>query len=270
MSQPHTGHRAFTLIEMLVVISIIALLVAMLLPALNGARQIAYQAKCASNMRQWGLATANWAADREGRLPGIGAEGGQDGTWYWELLRVMDLNATATFSGNNYKRAPTPGVYTCPADPYNIVKEIMIGWPQGYLPEIPIGTGVNDGWRRDALSYGANMRPFRDRVGGTWYLDNYRLEHFANPSQQMANYEVIFEIGTVGGHQHNLGRAGIAAGKGNARIAQRHLNEMTNTLFLDGHVEQTPWVDVVDPTDPLNIWRHAEDTGPMYSDPNDY
>ncbi len=61
--------RAFTLIELLVVISIVALLMAVLLPTLAQVRKQAKASVCQSNLRQWGLAFAAYAADNEGRVP---------------------------------------------------------------------------------------------------------------------------------------------------------------------------------------------------------
>ncbi len=71
----HRNHRAFTLVELLVVIGIIALLIAILLPALNKAREASKAANCLSNLRQINTAFILFAHENKGFLPQIGSAG---------------------------------------------------------------------------------------------------------------------------------------------------------------------------------------------------
>jgi len=67
-SSPAKSH-AFTLIELLVVIAVIAMLAALLLPALSSAKEKGRRAVCLSNLRQIGIATISYAQDNEGKIP---------------------------------------------------------------------------------------------------------------------------------------------------------------------------------------------------------
>jgi prepilin-type N-terminal cleavage/methylation domain-containing protein len=60
--------QGFTLIELLIVIAVIALLIALLMPALQGAKDQARAVVCLHNLRQWGLATAQYATESNGIL----------------------------------------------------------------------------------------------------------------------------------------------------------------------------------------------------------
>ena len=85
--------RAFTLVELLVAIAIIAILAALLLSVLGRAKASAQALSCRNNLRQWGQATLLFAADNGDHLPKNGSSGGNwtnDG-WYIDLPKEIGL-----------------------------------------------------------------------------------------------------------------------------------------------------------------------------------
>jgi prepilin-type N-terminal cleavage/methylation domain-containing protein len=89
--------RAFTLIELLVVIAIIALLISILAPAIGKARRASRTAVCMSNMRQYGLGLANYAADARGYIATFTWQSGPTNSRFADL-NVPDSQTTTAIA----------------------------------------------------------------------------------------------------------------------------------------------------------------------------
>ena len=127
------AHRAFTLIELMVVVAIIAILIAILLPSLARARQQAYQVKCAANLKGIGLGIFYYVNDHNGYLPLV-ASGFWFGTdagalssewppfWATQILPYIKIRRSKVGSKN--------GLFRCPADdnpPYRVLTGTFAG-----------------------------------------------------------------------------------------------------------------------------------------------
>jgi prepilin-type processing-associated H-X9-DG protein/prepilin-type N-terminal cleavage/methylation domain-containing protein len=119
--------RAFSLVELLVVIGVISVLIAILLPVLAGAQRSARDVKCKSNMRQVAAALVNYAAENKGRFPPNIDQPMPDRPMVWQHWCDVDrigkfvastgvrTPSTQSFS-NNYRNHVIGGVMACPSD----------------------------------------------------------------------------------------------------------------------------------------------------------
>ncbi|SPE59052.1 conserved exported hypothetical protein [Verrucomicrobia bacterium] len=113
--------RAFTLVELLVVVAILALLAALLLPGLARGKETARSTSCLNNLRQWGLAHRMYADDNKDFLPRRGqgvqplAEIDRPEDWFNALPVYFGLPSFAQMATNNLKPAAhTQSVFICP------------------------------------------------------------------------------------------------------------------------------------------------------------
>ena len=143
MSHPdlRRNRMGFTLIELLVVIAIIAILIGLLLPAVQKVREAAARSTSSNNLKQLGLASHNSADTHGGILPPIYTEtwlvpssgpistqySGQQGTTFYFLLPYVEQNALYQVGQQNPSNIPYQGnmyqvpikTYMSPTDPTN-------------------------------------------------------------------------------------------------------------------------------------------------------
>jgi prepilin-type N-terminal cleavage/methylation domain-containing protein len=237
---------AFTLIELLVVIAIIAILAAMLLPALNRAKAKAQSVNCLSNLRQWGIALQIFATDNIDQMPRDGTDNNgtygvdtgattgpgspsDDNAWFNVLASVMAdkplSNYYALPGGIPANKLPFPGgngkVWHCPSAIGDRNDNFLQGGAFGFFSYVmnidlkattPIGTG-----------YGKLPYPTMPKLSSIPQSSATVLltEAAFSPSREL--------------YVSDPSRNGIFPCARSYRFSMRHNAAGGNLVFIDGH-----------------------------------
>jgi Tfp pilus assembly protein PilE len=218
---------AFTLVELLVVIGVIAVLIGLLLPVLAKARAQANRAVCLSNIRQLGAAILMYCNDNQGHFPTCAYAAGLAYAYYpddwihWQANRKLEDSAIAKYVGReaNLKR-----LLHCPSDTSE-GRKTSPGIAPGQGPYL-FSYGMND-------AIGRNHTPY-----GRW--PRSKINQWRSPSRKIVLTEATERVlqavwGYVAPltHRHGTGRS-----RGNAYLAAgERMGIRVSAVFMDGHAE---------------------------------
>jgi prepilin-type N-terminal cleavage/methylation domain-containing protein/prepilin-type processing-associated H-X9-DG protein len=217
---------AFTLIELLVVTAILAILAALLLPALSRAKDSAKSIHCLNQMRQISLATRLYAEDNADEFPRSVHSASANNQRPWEWAIAPHLGAT----GGKYDWTNLlAGIYRCPADS---------------LPCIP-GGHISYG-----VSYYFEVGPADNYPGkpATWR----KFTSVPRPATTI-NYA---EISIAADHLMPA-LSWQTLGEAEGEVASKRHKQKSNFAFVDGHVALLPLIHTYNPPQ-LDLWNPGQ------------
>lgn len=277
-TKPDATRRAFTLVELLVVVAVIALLIGILLPALSAARSAATNSLCQNRLRQLAIAQATHAAENDGRYAAPRYENpnnprGNEVIAVWQkVLSPYVENVFGELSGANagFASFDRNGSFACP-----------LAWN---FNNDRTAAGNEEYWRQEGRSYALNyfmtvpLEPEGNSGRGKWF---YRQDVVPSPSNTiMLGDSTQFETAAMyptnfDKDQYFYARPGFRHGArdsdgllphgapateaepgrttGNGAIGTGGLRQVTdlrekaNMAFCDGHVETLTQDELVDP-----------------------
>ncbi|MBN1795371.1 MAG: type II secretion system protein [Sedimentisphaerales bacterium] len=259
--------KGFTLVELLVVIAIIALLMGVLMPAINKARKIAYTAICSSNLRQWYIIAEMYTMNNEGFFwEGWDGVSYPDSNWWMNALRkyyadIDEIRCCPSATKVAWELDGSPGTGRLPFRAW--------GYDPGFFGTEDYGSYAVNGWlehsQRNSESAAQKLKYWRkiDKVKNAgnvpFMLDAQWIDAWPEPSHvPPQTQDEPANLGSGGSHM--------------VRVCQNRHDRYENCVFMDGHARKIglkelwtlKWYDDFDiggpygKGAPITAWNTAE------------